>query len=1099
VGSRKHRRMTQNDGAGPSTPSSSRTRGYSNGIRSPESFKRLRSGSRSLPSHQTDPIIDSLDEHEEVEIWLNEVVNTRRDQASSALQLRVETKNGSSSPATWTDLASLEAQLSALSSTLSFARQDTMSAIDSTINNVKTTIPRLGLELRLMKDAAMTLKTNIDELRNRSLQGTDQVNGTNAVISSDNNTASAALERLSALSTLHSRMTSARDVLSLAESWSTLSADVSSYLNDAKFSQASTRLAEAKTSLTVFERTPEYESRKILLEGLCDSLVSNIKPSLEISVKEKNVSESQRIAGILSVIGRADDFADQWRSIRMAPWLMQWRNARLSDDNFASEASGTSLPQVLQILLDSFLTMLNEERLFAPALFPQDPRKSMSLFTSATLLAMDPPLETRLKQSIRQDDQAAILVVVRTHSVIKDAVAAINKIIARVEGPSDHSGAVSPANMTNGLSPSISPVSETKQLGHPALSPITPNATRPRQTSHARNMSTHRLNATQTTPKARTGSVSDVFDEAPTRQSASDLLLSLLPEPTEWESALLGPLVELQLGYADLERRCVFAEREKETLAVEAAVGISVHESAPSTMLGPQLSRLLREDLRIAKSLAEDATTRNLSLTFGLASDDLVSCLDDIFVAGLTRFKGTLESRSRQVAELSRKRASGKIEGTIEVHSSSVEDDQWKSFEESVGLLTTLHQCELIIEEVELFIAERLKDVAEMVLNVSSSAENDALLRVCGQGTSNGICKAPLAILIRHHIAHLSSGSFIDTLQGILAIEKDRKLGESGRRRGLLLQARLSLFQQLKTVQQHLADMTLAPLISNMELYTSLPIWEALRLPGSVNEYDLAMPTFSLSPTEEMSRIGEGLLDLPRLLEVWSDNADLRWAVRGLPHVSANTPDKNGTPVDQVDVSASASLSPQSSKRTSFMSASPTSDRRPTHHRHSASLAAIATIPANSTTSSSPNNEDDSDSVLQTYLSSIALSLLSHIVSLVLPSIPKLTAAGCSQLVADLEYLLNILSALNVNSTAISATNDHQQQAVYLIRTLEAWKDSCKLKDADGKRITSYIRSGQLARGVALTGIAGFEDDEERLTSLAGTPAFMSVARMRGW
>jgi hypothetical protein len=169
--------------------------------------------------HHTDPLIESLDEYEEVESWLNDFINSRRGQRATSAQLRVEEEDGgspSSSPKARSSnpLASLESQLSSLSSTLTFARQDTLSVIDSTISSVNTTIPRLGLELRLMKDAALTLKANIDRLRQQALQPSVESNGNQQGSSSSKHAASAALERLSALSSLHSRMSSARDVLS---------------------------------------------------------------------------------------------------------------------------------------------------------------------------------------------------------------------------------------------------------------------------------------------------------------------------------------------------------------------------------------------------------------------------------------------------------------------------------------------------------------------------------------------------------------------------------------------------------------------------------------------------------------------------------------------------------------------------------------------------------------------------------------------------------------------------------------------------------------------------------------------------------------------
>ena len=260
-----------------------------------------------------------------------------------------------------------------------------------------------------------------------------------------------------------------------------------------------------------------------------------------------------------------------------------------------------------------------------------------------------------------------------------------------------------------------------------------------------------------------------------------------------------------------------------------------------------------------------------------------------------------------------------------------------------------------------------------------------------------------------------------------------------------------------------------------------------------------------------MSRIGEGLLNLPRLLEVWSDNADLRWAVQGLPYAAAAAEYEKqartaGEGRQQKNDDDSSTSPTQTNKRMSFQAAatstSPTLDRRLNLHRHSSSVAAIALQAPESVASTSLAGVD-SAAVLQMYLTSIALSLVSHLVSMVLPSISKLSQAGSSQLVADLEYLLNILAALNVNSSAITAfmsLSNTSNQAVLLIRTLEAWKDSCKLKEADGKRILSHIRSGHMARGVGLPGgIEGYEDDVDRLVSLVGTQAFEMVARMRAW
>ena len=52
--------------------------------------------------------------------------------------------------------------------------------------------------------------------------------------------------------------------------------------------------------------------------------------------------------------------------------------------------------------------------------------------------------------------------------------------------------------------------------------------------------------------------------------------------------------------------------------------------------------------------------------------------------------------------------------------------------------------------------------------------------------------------------------------------------------------------------------------------------------------------------------------------------------------------------------------------------------------------------------------------VSSTWLASLALSLLSHLTTTVLPNIPSLSTAGAAQLAEDLGYLSQIVKALNV-------------------------------------------------------------------------------------
>jgi len=83
--------------------------------------------------------------------------------------------------------------------------------------------------------------------------------------------------------------------------------------------------------------------------------------------------------------------------------------------------------------------------------------------------------------------------------------------------------------------------------------------------------------------------------------------------------------------------------------------------------------------------------------------------------------------------------------------------------------------------------------------------------------------------------------------------------------------------------------------------------------------------------------------------------------------------------------------------------------------------------------------------VSSTWLSSLTLSLLSHLTSTVLPSIRTLSQDGAAQLASDLGYLSNIVRAMNVEWDE-----------------LEKWKELAELSDEDGfKRVREAVASGE--------------------------------------
>lgn len=154
---------------------------------------------------------------------------------------------------------------------------------------------------------------------------------------------------------------------------------------------------------------------------------------------------------------------------------------------------------------------------------------------------------------------------------------------------------------------------------------------------------------------------------------------------------------------------------------------------------------------------------------------------------------------------------------------------------------------------------------------------------------------------------------------------------------------------------------------------------------------ELVVPTFSLSPSEVIMRVTEGLINLPQVFEVHGDGGDddvLSFSLYTLPNVD-----------------------PEILKSLPHYSSPSALDAKKTK---------MVTI--------------DAETVSSAWLSSIGRSLLMYLTGQVLPKIPRLTKGGTAQLAVDLGYLLNVARSLNL---------EHEE--------LERWKEVVDMDEESGR------------------------------------------------
>ncbi|PWN42134.1 hypothetical protein IE81DRAFT_323782 [Ceraceosorus guamensis] len=1098
--------------------------------RVPFSSRRV-SGRGRGKSAADEAILNSLDECVSVSAWLDQTVsrsaesNPAPDQPAVGLALPVS-------------LPALDEDLTRLVALLLQAASEASADIDDVITETSQTLPNLNTQLRLVRDTGTNLRQQVHDVRiaagleNANASGIEKSAGqddegpplltrrkssqtrsngmTTDQSQSEQNAgrASAAtpadpatvLARLAALSTLRSRMTAARDVLRLAESWSTLSVDVAAYLSDAKYVLASNRLAEASSSLAVFERTPEYEGRSTLLRSLVDALETQLRPLILQAATAQDVEASMAHANVLRNVGRSEEYADLWRRARRAAVVETWTGT--------SSEPLKRCDQGWPSLIASVTALLEAESETIPRLFPADPRGALSALIVSCLEALEPSFSATLRDAAERAQDEAVLLVLRAYDAACGASASWASLLSEHLIPTSVSqhAAHSPTVTVTARSSSTSPRLEMKHVGRSQRSAsISKSKRASRRASLLPPLDTARGSSDDADLViASAGTHPGSAAQAQPMQASS--LAGLLPVPSPWEAVLWSAFTPHQVMYADFEARHLQAAWDRSRAARQG-----------SEMLALSHDELLK-DVRFTATLAEEALSRAVRLTHGLAAPQVLSRVDQLVENAVEQTRQHQERQAQVAIEETRLKAGQALANGEESYG---EGDEWRAFEAGIAQVRAAKAAAVRIDSLEDKLALGFNDVASAVIGLGTRTGEDALKRLLSSGPEGA--QAGFALLaaqldhsssvprsafeaIRAHRMHIGSGrngsAALRSAGGIdhrnsLTQPTASKLGAPSS--ALLPRSRSALRAYVRALQRAQCDVILAPLLPHLEGYAALPAWEATRLPGASNEYDLAMPTFSLSPTRTIGRIGESLLDLPRLLEVWADDSALGWAMSALPHI---LPDDEEEQADEVAETASIAdtasrIVGNSSKRLSFApdaashqersaSRSPQTERR-SLHRPTASVASIATAsplvgaPATAATqnanshASTPtlNVEPSPEMVLQAYLRALSLSLLAHTTDVVLPSIARLTSAGAAQLAADLSYLDNILASLNVDAQS---------------RGLRDWRDAAGLTDVEGK---------ELIRRVPWKEVDGAGEVDMR--RLATTDPFAAVARMRDW
>ena len=724
-------------------------------------------------------------------------------------------------------LATLDQRLARTLGLLEVATHDTSSLVDRTIDDISRSVPRLTFDLQLMRENALLLRFTLDGIRKRSV-GAGSVLGENSEVAK-------VMEKLRVLDLVKARMEAARDVLREAESWSTLESEVTALVGERAYGKAAERLEEAARSLVVFQNTTEFEGRRALMVSLQNQLEASLSASLVAAINTRDIKACKSYYAIFSQIQREVEFTAYYFGSRRATLVETWTNANLVDcaeasPSFSTSDDLTSPPTKLTTFLSKFYSdlhsLLNEERTYIPAIF-LSASPTLSSFIQTTLEGLSPSLPTRLSAISDRYGPLVLPELIAAYRATEEFAVMVDRIMSK--------------------------------LGYTAP-PTFPAATskKDRRLSKRMSMSTKRHSTRSLSFGSGSGSAPGFL--------ASD-------EPVRaWETAIFEPFLDWQVEYPELERKYLRAEMERETGGQDVMQYLVSGESERG-------ARVLWEHSVAMFALAEDAVGRALAMTHGYAARGLVDVLDGQLVEFMEKRRGELvKARKGGVRPRpSSKHHEDDDEAALEGLEYSTED--WGSFQFGLRLLDT---CRSITDKLAAF-EGKLKTRLTTLAHTVKEARNDPL-----GYTIPGTTRGAVTMLRQSVLNSVELASLLDPLEKPF---EHSLFAPPPSFPPLLPKARMATTEFTRATQFFLHDTILAPLVAHLAEYATLPVWSttADQLPGSKGAFDLSIPTFSLSPTETISRVGEGLFNLPRLFEVYADDDALAFSIETLPFVDVDS------------------------------------------------------------------------------------------------------------------------------------------------------------------------------------------------------------------
>ncbi|KAJ9109548.1 hypothetical protein QFC20_003294 [Naganishia adeliensis] len=959
------------------------------------------------------------------------------------------------------DLHDLEKRVLALGTRLALITQDTSTSLERTIAEISRTVPRLGWDLQYLRDGADEVRNVLGHVQGKigtTQEKEEEEEDDEKVlkrleyldtVKTRMESARDVLKEAESWSTLEPQV---HTYLSDPPG-DTSDAAVAgrSYLGIRK---AARRLRDARTSLQVFRKTPaEWNARNRLLTSLEDEAEQRLTTLLEhVMERDGEPRETMMRSGkddlaslgaqlddaarrlvpaLSSVTSAVDDdlgrvptigaihmlfhdisrratFIDVYFRHRRKSIEDLWTNVELVEEVGADDSSqATKTSAFLKTFYAELLRILRAERTNLPALFADvpapteekqtraraNPLELLVGFLHTALASLSPSLPQRLDRIISYSGNQALAQLIPCWVTSRDFARDVETLLGEMyraerdkilatETKNDTTGLRSRRNSISSVSgrpPSVvfssspsaildqSPLATaggggTRSRSGSISSAVDPGSIKRHQRRYSRAGPTGLLGVDALAHNAAGGMY-------PQRQQTDELAQGL---PVDWDIPIYDPYAPFISDYAALQRRLVLDSYGNDPTFK------SVDETDTPSTRG--MAKLLRERAEKAQQMSRQIKGRaetftaswgvveaieNTSNLFALVIKDSEKDIQTTLKNNSGAGSGSVDAASKGIVDDSLRDELDDLAG-FEGDGGTGEGDVWAGFTTGLEVLAGVRELARTLDET----------AKEATLWVKHLGLQDG-------SAETGLTKGGRKVLVQSTLNSMARTALLDSQDLTSHIRP----------------ARDAIDQLTVATQRQLISLLLTTPYDILRSYPSLPVWsqqdkQPRRAPGMPN---LQVPTFSRSPTDEMTRVTETVLGVLRVLELCAGEEDsiMSWEIGKLEGVqeemlleALQTRDGSGANTSDETEGLDA--------KTLF----------PTTTSHALSLA-DAPQPTPIPT----------EIVLQAWITSLTLTLLGHVTRDVLPSFSRpLSSTGVAQLNADLAYLSNAMRALDVES-----------------------------------------------------------------------------------